>query len=259
MPQLADASAGIPAPAPEAAAVSDNIFIAGLPADITEEVLRGVFGQYGQVISVRLLHHAARADRASVIQMGDVAQAKWLVDNVHQNIPVGLTTPITVQYAAASQVSAQAPPSVAPAAAWSQPPPTAPQTQMSYQEPQLATPDGGYGKALAIAPAEARAEPYGMPPTATPAGAAAAEPADAAAQPPPAAPTTPAAPDAPAAPAAAEVPAADLAAAAAAASAAVFAQSMPGVMPADGAAAAAATAAAGYWDAGAAAAPPPAQ
>jgi len=248
MPQLADASAGIPAPAPEAAAVSDNIFIAGLPADITEEVLRGVFGQYGQVISVKLLCHAARADKASVIKMGDVAQAKWLVDNVHQNIPVGLTTPITVQYAAASQVSAEAPLAAAPAAAWSQPAPAAPQPQLPYQEPQLFTPDGGYGKAVAAAaPAEARAEPYGagMPPTATLAVAAAAAPADAAAQLPPTALT---------APVAAEAPAADLAAAAAAASAAVFAQSMPGVVPADGAAAAAATAAAGYWDTGAAAA-----
>jgi len=47
--------------------------------------------------------------------MGNVDQAKWLVDNVNQNIPVGLTTPITVRFAkTAADKAAVAPFGVAP-------------------------------------------------------------------------------------------------------------------------------------------------
>jgi len=82
---------------------TDNLFIAGLPFDITEEALAGIIGQYGSVTQCKLLPQNSKPDRAALCRMGDVSQAKWLVDNVNGNIPVGMTVPLTIRFAESKQ------------------------------------------------------------------------------------------------------------------------------------------------------------
>lgn len=78
---------------------SDNIFIGGLPLTSTEDFIRQVFNAYGAVMSCKVLPANGRPDLAALVRMADVEQAKWLVDNVNNNIPVGLTTPVSVRFA----------------------------------------------------------------------------------------------------------------------------------------------------------------
>lgn len=100
---LAVAAAAAPTAGFDAAALAaptdDNLFIAGLPLESTEESLKAIFGQYGNVVSCKILQQSDRADRAALVRMGDPLQAAWFVNNLHQNIPVGLATPIIVRYA----------------------------------------------------------------------------------------------------------------------------------------------------------------
>lgn len=84
----------------EATPATDNLFVTGLPMDLTEETIQAIFGQYGTVASVKKLPTSAgRNDTAALVRMGDVEQAKWLVVNVNGNIPSGLTTPVSIAYA----------------------------------------------------------------------------------------------------------------------------------------------------------------
>merc|ERR1712194_454763 len=79
---------------------SDRLFMTGFPSEITEEEITSVFSQYGQVTLVKKLpSQAGKMDAAALVKMGDVTQAKWLVDNVSKNIPTGLSTPVTIVYA----------------------------------------------------------------------------------------------------------------------------------------------------------------
>merc|ERR1712190_628671 len=59
-----------------------------------------IFSQYGTVTSVKTLPvQPGKADTAALVRMADVEQAKWLVVNVHGNIPSGLSEPVTINYA----------------------------------------------------------------------------------------------------------------------------------------------------------------
>jgi len=82
---------------------SNNMFVAGLPMQITEEAVREIFSAYGLVQSLKVLPDSGRGDRAALVRMADPNQAQWIVDNLNNNIPVGLAgisnTPLTVRYA----------------------------------------------------------------------------------------------------------------------------------------------------------------
>jgi len=79
---------------------SDNLFICGLPLDMTEDKLRNVFNEYGSVTTMRLLPDVAgKPDKSALVRMSDVGQAAWMVENLHGNIPKGLPGPITVRFA----------------------------------------------------------------------------------------------------------------------------------------------------------------
>lgn len=80
-------------------AASDNLFICGLPSTCSEESVKSVFSAYGMVVSVKVLPDKGKPDRAALVRMSDTAIAQWLVENLNNNIPVGLTTPITVRFA----------------------------------------------------------------------------------------------------------------------------------------------------------------
>lgn len=78
----------------------DNLFVAGLPMDMSEEKLRELFGLYGAVTQCKILpDQPMKTDRAALVRFGDEAQAKWMVDNMNGNIPVGMSAPLTVRFA----------------------------------------------------------------------------------------------------------------------------------------------------------------
>lgn len=85
---------------PQISQPSDNLFIAGLPVDSTEESVKAIFGPYGTVTTCRVLPYTpGKNDRAALVRLGDIAQAKWLVENLDKNIPLGLSSPVIVKYA----------------------------------------------------------------------------------------------------------------------------------------------------------------
>lgn len=86
-------------PRPDSIVPDDSLFVKGLPLELTEESVRALFGQYGSVVSVKVLPPEGRPDKAAFVRMGDPSMAKWICDNLHMNIPAGLTTPIDVRFA----------------------------------------------------------------------------------------------------------------------------------------------------------------
>lgn len=84
---------------------SDNLYIKGLPPNITEDDIRQIFNQYGAITSCKILQtNAIAADPAGesiiLMRMANVDQAKWIVDNLNGSMPQGLQKTITVKYAA---------------------------------------------------------------------------------------------------------------------------------------------------------------
>lgn len=77
----------------------NNLFVAGLPPNTTEDRIKEIFGAYGQVIQCKVLPNNGKNDTASLVRMGTEEQARWLVDELNGNIPLGLTSPLTVRYA----------------------------------------------------------------------------------------------------------------------------------------------------------------
>jgi len=80
---------------PVSAAVSDNLYISDLPANIEEAALQEIFGKYGTVKQCRVLQGGA-----ALVRFASEAEATWIVENVNNNIPQGLSTPVVVKYAA---------------------------------------------------------------------------------------------------------------------------------------------------------------
>jgi len=81
-------------------APSSNLYMKGFPANTTEALLRSVFGQYGVVVSCKVMPSISGGnDVAALVQMSDVVEAQWLVDNVNGNIPQGFAVPIKISFA----------------------------------------------------------------------------------------------------------------------------------------------------------------
>merc|ERR1740138_470442 len=76
---------------------SDNLFVSELPADMTEETLKSIFGAYGTIQQARLM--PGQGKNAALIRFGSQDEAVWVRDNLNGNIPQGLATPIGVKYA----------------------------------------------------------------------------------------------------------------------------------------------------------------
>lgn len=85
-----------------------NLYMKGLPIDITDTTLNSIFARYGQVLSVKVLMSPPGVDNAAaLVQMGSVQEAEWLVNNVNNNIPEGLSSPILIKYANNSKGSSK--------------------------------------------------------------------------------------------------------------------------------------------------------
>jgi len=100
---------------------SESLSISGLPLYLTDEQLNAVFSQYGTVDQCKMLDVIpGLPSRGALVTMATVEEAAWLTQNLNNNIPSGLTTPVTVQFLAApGEVAAPVAPlaAVAPVAA----------------------------------------------------------------------------------------------------------------------------------------------
>lgn len=87
--------------APPAAAISDNLYMKGFPADVDEMMLRAILGPYGNIVSCKVLPPPpGKSCAAALVRMATTDEAKWLVDNMNGNIPEGQSAPVEVKYAA---------------------------------------------------------------------------------------------------------------------------------------------------------------
>jgi len=86
--------------AAEAAEMSNNLYMVGLPAETNEDLMKKIFCQYGAVLSVKVLPmRDGVTNAAALVKMGSVQEAKWLVDNVNNQIPQGLSSPVQIRFA----------------------------------------------------------------------------------------------------------------------------------------------------------------
>jgi len=69
----------------------NRLQISGLAADTTQDSLKSVIGQYGNVKDVQITGGGSAS-----ITFEDAETAQWFLDNLNGNIPQGLTSPITV-------------------------------------------------------------------------------------------------------------------------------------------------------------------
>lgn len=80
---------------------SERLYLKGLPANATEDSVKAIFGQYGAVTDCKVLPiPAGMTNAVGFISMGSVQEATWLVENLSDNIPQGMTTPVNITYAA---------------------------------------------------------------------------------------------------------------------------------------------------------------
>jgi len=83
---------------------ANNLFVGGLPLDITEELLYSVFGQYGIVKQLKVLPDNGKGDRAALVRMADPSVAQWLVSNMNGTIPQGMSAPVKVMFSKSQPV-----------------------------------------------------------------------------------------------------------------------------------------------------------
>lgn len=80
--------------------VSDNLYMKGFDADVGEQLVRDIMGQYGRVVSVKVLPAPpGKSCVACLVRMSSVSEATWIVENMNGNIPAGTSTPVEVRYA----------------------------------------------------------------------------------------------------------------------------------------------------------------
>lgn len=77
---------------------SDTIWVGNLPMTSDEATIKAVFAAYGTISRVKPLA-VSNGKGAAIIQLTDVAEATWIVENLNGNIAQGLTEPIIVKFA----------------------------------------------------------------------------------------------------------------------------------------------------------------
>eukprot|EP00930_Biecheleria_cincta_P047188 TRINITY_DN3265_c0_g1_i1.p1 TRINITY_DN3265_c0_g1~~TRINITY_DN3265_c0_g1_i1.p1 ORF type:complete len:239 (-),score=57.80 TRINITY_DN3265_c0_g1_i1:40-756(-) len=87
-----------PPPQDSEETVGDNLYITGFPIGSSEEFVKQIFSQYGTVVSVKVLPSKSESsDAACMVRMETVEQAKWLIERLNNNIPQGMSAPVTVK------------------------------------------------------------------------------------------------------------------------------------------------------------------
>mmetsp|Transcript_19332 Transcript_19332/g.45369 ORF Transcript_19332/g.45369 Transcript_19332/m.45369 type:complete len:146 (+) Transcript_19332:104-541(+) len=79
-------------------AVSTNVFISDLPAEMDDDMLASVFGEYGNVTWSKMMPSKGKSTQAGIVEFATIEEAKWVVENLDGNIAQGLSTPINVKF-----------------------------------------------------------------------------------------------------------------------------------------------------------------
>lgn len=78
---------------------SDNLHVTGLPADISEETLRGIFAPYGTLVQCKVLPTTPGSRKgAALLRFSSTEQASYVALSVNGGIPPGLTEPLSVKF-----------------------------------------------------------------------------------------------------------------------------------------------------------------
>lgn len=80
------------------AEANDHVLIGDLPAEVDDEGFKTNFEAYGTIKWFKLYPPGANGKKQALVELGSVDEAKWLVDNLHGNVPLGLDTEVTVKY-----------------------------------------------------------------------------------------------------------------------------------------------------------------
>jgi len=75
-------------------APSQRVYMTGLPPGMDQARLLSIFGAYGKIEESALLQNGA-----AILKFSTLDEATWFVHNLNGNMPEGLTTPVTVQFA----------------------------------------------------------------------------------------------------------------------------------------------------------------
>eukprot|EP00747_Dinoflagellata_sp_TGD_P138181 gnl/TRDRNA2_/TRDRNA2_175757_c0_seq4.p1 gnl/TRDRNA2_/TRDRNA2_175757_c0~~gnl/TRDRNA2_/TRDRNA2_175757_c0_seq4.p1 ORF type:complete len:185 (+),score=35.58 gnl/TRDRNA2_/TRDRNA2_175757_c0_seq4:120-674(+) len=74
-----------------------NVYVKGLPLGITNEQLMSIFGAYGTVKSCKVLPSSFPDTCPGLVLFENPAEAQWVIQNLNNNVPQGLTGPITLR------------------------------------------------------------------------------------------------------------------------------------------------------------------
>jgi len=77
---------------------SDTIWVGNLPMESDEASITTIFAAYGNLIRVSVLP-VSNGRGAAIIQLTDVPEAQWIVQNLNGNIAQGLIEPIVAKFA----------------------------------------------------------------------------------------------------------------------------------------------------------------
>lgn len=75
----------------------DNLYIIGMPGGVDESGIQQILGQYGNILSVKVLG-IQNGNTAAMVRFATVEEATLVKDNLNGNIPQGWDRPITVRY-----------------------------------------------------------------------------------------------------------------------------------------------------------------
>jgi len=83
-----------------AAPENETLFVKSLPLESTFDTVLAIFSQYGGVQSVKVLPASGgRAVVAAFVTMNSVQEAKWILENVNGQVPMGLQNPVEIMFA----------------------------------------------------------------------------------------------------------------------------------------------------------------
>lgn len=77
--------------------INNTIFVGDLPMTIDDASLSSIFGAYGNITSFKIMPPGI-SGAAAVISFASPGEAQWIVENLNENIPQGLTTPVKVRF-----------------------------------------------------------------------------------------------------------------------------------------------------------------
>ena len=78
-----------------------RLLVAGLPPDISSERASSILARYGRLNRCQVFRRTTHASAAFVF-INSIEDAKWMMDNLNGNIPIHMTTPVTIAFATAS-------------------------------------------------------------------------------------------------------------------------------------------------------------